>query len=109
MTIDLSDLRAKASVATPGPWHREMIELGPGGPMTIGVGSAGPPVCIMNGIVESPRGNRDATYVAAMSPQVTIALLDRLAAAEGERDRLKDANAALCRLCTDLPAEGIVT
>lgn len=94
--FDADELRALATNATPGPWNREMIELGNCGPMTIGVGSKGPPICIMNGIVESPRGNRDASYVASVSPEVLLALLDeratllaRVEAAEAERDRLK--------------------
>lgn len=87
-TEELVELRKAAEAATPGPWHREMLELSPGGPMTIGVGSAGQPVCIMNGIVESPRGNRDARYVAHANPSTLIALLDELAAAKGERDQL---------------------
>lgn len=79
---ELAELRRLAMAATPGLWHREMLELGTGGPMTIGVGSKGPPVCIMNGIVESPRGNRDASYVAAVSPAAVLALLDRLESLE---------------------------
>ncbi len=68
--VNLDELEALAKAATPGPWHREMIELGPGGPLTLGIGSAAAPVCIVNGIVESPRGNRDVALILAMRNQL---------------------------------------
>jgi len=83
-----AELRKAAEAATPGPWRREMIALAPGY-MTIGVGTTELPVCIMNGVVESPRGNRDATYVAMASPSTVLALLDENARLEVEVGSLK--------------------
>ncbi|HYQ47118.1 MAG TPA: DUF551 domain-containing protein [Polyangiaceae bacterium] len=64
--VELDELEATVKAGTPGPWHREMIELGPGGPMTLGVGAQTAPICIVNGIVESPLGNRNVAAIVAM-------------------------------------------
>lgn len=68
--VDLDELERLEGAATPGPWHREMIELGNGGPMTLGIGAPSAPVCIVNGIVESPRGNRDVALIVSMRNQL---------------------------------------
>lgn len=63
--LDLEALAKLEGEATPGPWHREMLALGNGGPMTLGIGSPARAVCIVHGIVESPVGLRDVAFVTA--------------------------------------------
>lgn len=63
--LDLDALEKLLAEATPGPWHREMLELAPG-MLTLGVGSESRPVCIVNGVVESPVGNRDVVAICSL-------------------------------------------
>ena len=68
-------LRALAEAATPGPWHLATSELE----------NKHAGVCDTNGrtVVGGLRTLRvNAAYIAAVSPDVVLSLLDRLAAAE---------------------------
>jgi hypothetical protein len=78
--LDLDALSKLLAEATPGPWHREHLELSPGGPMTLGIGSEARAVCIVNGIVESPVGLRDVAALCALrnSAEQLIAAARRL-------------------------------
>lgn len=88
---DLQRIRELASKATPGPWsarcvHGEWrVTSGPG-----------------NGIVADtglyPTGEPDACYLAACSPDVILALLDRAERAERERDELDDGEGLLAKV-----------
>ena len=64
--IDLDELERLEREATAGPWHREYLELQRGGMMTLGIGAKDRPVCIVNGIVESPPGLRDVAFIVTL-------------------------------------------
>ena len=107
---DYAALRAAAEAATPGPWA-----VATWGPVLTKAWvdydadpNAPTPelwLCIAG---QSPE---DSAYIAAANPSVALALLDRLNAAEAERDRLAaalraqamryDENGALCFCDTD--------
>jgi hypothetical protein len=98
---DIKRLRELAQAATAGPWdvrvayeaERGVIDpmayISPGYYDNLGVyspaGDAWPVGCDEYDIFHSPE---DAAYIAAASPDRVLALLDRLAAAERERDAL---------------------
>lgn len=102
---NLAHLRALAEGATPGPWEPEPCEDGPDqapcGPRSVPhfrgvVEKDGCPVCWIH-----PHANlrtvikqdaccssADARYIAAISPDVLLALLDRLERVEGALGRM---------------------
>jgi hypothetical protein len=84
MTPDIASLRAKAEAATPGPWQiggvlQEIID-GDVAPTNLAVVYSRHRATTITG--ECWDG--DAIYIAAMSPDQCIALLDRIAELEGE-------------------------
>lgn len=68
---DYADLRRLAEAATPGPWFDDYGKIGAGD----------------SGIGEMDRSD-DAAYIAAASPDVVLALLDRLDGLRAALDRL---------------------
>lgn len=85
---DLARLRALAEKATPGPWEL----LGANGIVSIEKAGA-PPIVAWLGFDDSHRPKAahkaNAAYLAALSPEVVLALLDAVAEgrALGERGR----------------------
>lgn len=71
MTIDVKALRALATAATPGPWR---TESGGGGWTNVHA-----PLGVL---VSESMQSADALFIAALSPDVVLALLDRLERAE---------------------------
>jgi hypothetical protein len=61
----LSELERLLAEATAGPWHREYLSLTPGH-MVLGIGSKERPVCIVNGLLESPVGLRDVAAICTL-------------------------------------------
>lgn len=88
---EVAELRELEAKATPGPWHREMIELRPG-TLTLGIGAPTRPVCIVHGIVESPVGRRDVDFMTS-ARNALPALLDAADAAEVLAHAVKGATA----------------
>lgn len=87
-SLDLDELERLESVASKAPWHREYLELSPGGVMTLGIGGADRPVCIVNGIVESPPGLRDVAFITALRNAAPFLIRSaRLAREQAERIR----------------------
>ena len=84
--IDINELRRLTQAATPGPW---MIDY-------VGVGfevAAGESVIAQSqqirGDMRHKARKANAAFIAAANPAVMIELLDRLEAAEKERDELR--------------------
>jgi hypothetical protein len=79
----MTDLRALAEAATPGPWARSEV---PGDTLTVYQDSSGGAIAWVNGDNETGphHPSADAAYIAAVSPDVVLALLD-------ERDALRAA------------------
>jgi hypothetical protein len=71
MPTDTANIRALAAAATPGPWHDNGLTLRPG---TVHDS--------MDNVVCRAWENRDAAYIAALSPQTVTALLDVVDAAK---------------------------
>lgn len=63
--FDLDEIDALVSEATPGPWHREMLQL-PRNVLTLGIGAPSRPICIVDGVVESPVGLANVWAIIAM-------------------------------------------
>lgn len=82
MTIDLPALRLLAQAATPGPWRSHA------GTSTVNNGRA----CIADcdQFMSEVDNNRNANFIAAASPDVLIALLDRLEKAEFMKDQMAE-------------------
>jgi hypothetical protein len=55
--------------------------------------------------IQPGRDNRDAAYIAAMSPDVALRLIDRLAAVELERDAATESHGDAVRLVNYFKAE----
>lgn len=97
--IDRPSLRALAAAATPGPWRTESQAIAPGDSDTleiIGSPPGGGEVVAIVDAIECSWGDapatqyeRNARYIAAVSPPVLLALLDALDAAERERAKLR--------------------
>jgi len=83
-TTDPKALRSLAEAATPGPWEARGHAVG-----FPGTGLARGEFHVVADTYEDPA---DARYIAAVSPDVVLALLDRLEAAERERDEWKQAS-----------------
>lgn len=80
-----ADIRALAAKATPGPWHvgtTRTYGIYPEGPTESAEAVAFVPHMEPRLHPWRPQGEADAAYVAALSPDVTLALLDRLDALE---------------------------
>ena len=78
-TIDTADLRAKAQAATPGPWKALTTGTAGGDHWYIcDSGEALAYISANDGSDEDQRGP-NARYIAAVSPEVVVAMLDRLA------------------------------
>lgn len=95
--IDTAALRRLAEAATPGPWSWVDSGIESGSRV---LGGATQPV-----LRTSPAGwpaAADSAYIAAANPSAMVELLDRLAGAEAERDRLRaqveDARRALAEV-----------
>jgi len=87
---DPKQLRALAEAATPGPWSASISrQTQPHAPCV--QSSDGVQVCHLRRHYPS-EADTDARYIAAISPDVVLALLDRLEAAERERDEWKQAS-----------------
>ena len=94
MTIDTNELRRLAQAATPGPWWVNQGGLNHGfdrGVVEINAKEwhalAG--AWAVNGAKPSEEGAANAEFIAAANPAVINELLDRLEAAEKERDALR--------------------
>ena len=74
--VDPKQLRALAKAATPGPWEARGHAVG-----FPGTGLARGEFHVVADTYEDPA---DARYIAAISPAVALALLDRLERAERE-------------------------
>lgn len=74
MTIDLDSLEAKARAATPGPWH-----LWGSDAVTI---EASTFIATASDTRPMPQQQADAAFIAAASPDVVLALVERVRAAE---------------------------
>ncbi len=99
---DIIRLREAAQgAAAPGPWAYRISD---GAWVVYCAIDKAMRVAEVYGDVDSPEVEADAAYIAAASPDVLIALLDRLEVAERERDALRaerDAMAALLREARD--------
>jgi hypothetical protein len=78
-TLDLAALKALAEAATPGPW-RVYGRYAVSGPSISHEGNRTFVVPCGN----DPEGEADAAYIAAMSPDVARALIERCRAAEAK-------------------------
>ena len=93
MTIDREALRRLAEKATPGPWEGTdgfggtwVTDSGGGIPGGLS-GAVHPSTAKMPGVVLGNVSDYDAMYIAAINPQVILALLDELEAAEATAER----------------------
>ena len=91
MTININELRRLAQAATPGPWWVNQDGLNHGferGVIEINAldwwALAG--VWAVNEGKPSDEGSANAAFIAAANPAAIIKILDRLEAAENERD-----------------------
>ena len=87
-SIDLSALERLARAATPGPWHQDLIhESMRGAPdyAHIKCSQDSKPIAYVD------RSEHDSTYIAAMSPDVALQLIDRVRKAEAVLQIAKDA------------------
>lgn len=82
---DLSELRAAAEAATPGPWSRDEFDRSAAEVCTVGVAGK---VWQGDMDLDSPEGaEADATYIAAMDPTTTLALIEALEVAHQALER----------------------
>lgn len=91
MTIDTNELRRLAQAATPGPWYvtgklTRYVEARIDGGLIQEVAACGPTKADGG---YGPQQEANARLLAAANPATILELLDRLEAAEKERDVLK--------------------
>ena len=92
MTIDINKLRRLAQAATPGPWYvtgklTRYVEARIDGGLIQEVAACGPTKADGG---YGPQQEANASLIAAANPATISELLDRLEAAEKERDVLRD-------------------
>ena len=93
MTIDINKLRRLAQAATPGPWYAtgkltRYVEARIDGGLIQEVAACGPTKADGG---YGPQQEANASLIAAANPATISELLDRLEAAEKERDALRAA------------------
>ena len=101
--IDTKELRRLAQAATPGPWIAAGPSFGESLPKYLnevvidreGDEDDGYSICTAP-IGLNEECSDDMAFIAAANPAAISELLDRLEAAEKERDKLKELNSALC-------------
>lgn len=81
--MDLDELERLALAATPGPWHADKYGIAGDEDFTTPVVSWDYAWC------ECADEEANKPYIAAASPDVLLALIARVRAAEAERDRLR--------------------
>lgn len=91
MTIDINKLRRLAQAATPGPWYvtgklTRYVEARIDGGLIQEVAACGPTKADGG---YGPQQEANARLIAAANPAALSELLDRLEAAEKERDALR--------------------
>ena len=91
MTIDINKLRRLAQAATPGPWYvtgklTRYVEARIDGGLIQEVAACGPTKADGG---YGPQQEANARLIAAANPATISELLDRLEAAEKERDELR--------------------
>ena len=91
MTIDTNELRRLAQAATPGPWYvtgklTRYVEARIDGGLIQEVAACGPTKADGG---YGPQQEANARLLAAANPAAITELLDRLEAAEKERDTLR--------------------
>ena len=94
MTIDTNELRRLAQAATPGPWYvtgklTRYVEARIDGGLIQEVAACGPTKADGG---YGPQQEANARLIAAANPAAISELLDRLKAAEKERDALRAEN-----------------
>lgn len=97
MTIDINKLRRLAQAATPGPWYAtgkltRYVEARIDGGLIQEVAACGPTKADGG---YGPQQEANARLIAAANPAAISELLDRLEAAEKERDELRAEAAAM--------------
>lgn len=107
--IDLDALEQKARAATPGDWLPESTEMYEDGEATCVYRALGPP-CGVEGDPEqcddaADQAHRDAAFIAAASPDVILALVARVRAAEGALEAVMKASALDWKAQTDDEAD----
>ena len=103
MTLDLDALEQKARAATQGEWLPESTEMYEDTEPTCIYRALGPP-CGVEGDPEqcddaAAQAHRDAAFIAAASPDVVLALVARLRAAEGALEAVISVADVHCRPC----------
>lgn len=97
----IAEMRKVAEDATPGPWIRSGVRYKFAGKvdcLTVGPDKAGAPKALFPiGTTHNEHAEaiRDADYLRTFSPESVLAILNRLEAAEAERDALKAQEAKL--------------
>ena len=101
----LDELRRLAEAATPGPWEATIFDSGHSKfefEASVCTQDVGDSICRMEGLLRTTDNERyrtdgslDALYIAAVSPDVVLGLLDRLDRMTDLQDRLRRAESAI--------------
>ena len=113
--MDLDRLRELAEAATPGPWEAIIFDSGHSKfefEASVCTQDVGDSICRMDGLLRTADNERyrtdgslDALYIAAVSPDVVLGLLDRLDKAERIADLAREyAQTALAAVLPELLA-----